>query len=345
MSFSRRRQRASLLVAPLLLLAGCNVTYSILDRITGRAPARFALFGRDDMRAGERFAMLEHSATFESRVQFRCVELWPGARQCSVPIDPGTLIAIVDDRNRVARLTVVTANGLLYREASGEIEDAVKDMRDKWNAIRPANALPAGNRRVELRWQDGSGRSGASMWYAPNGTYGTTRWTDSINAVPDSMAVTDLRAYSELLASSPFKNKPSAQSAVAPTMAARPADSSARAGTQTPLTVASPPRIAPEDGVSAMHSDLRALSIAQEKYLRENGEYARKMDVLHVLLSTGVSVEFVPAGGDGWIAIASHEGVPGLSCVIYSGAVANIPRTRRAGLRAPSPGAISCDPS
>jgi hypothetical protein len=159
------------------------------------------------------------------------------------------------------------------------------------------------------------------------------------------MAVTDLRAYSELLANSPFKNSPSPQRAAAPSMAARPADSSGRAGTQTPLTVASPPRIAPEDGLSAMHSDLRALSIAQEKYLRENGEYARKMDVLHVLLSTGVSVEFVPAGGDGWIAIASHEGVPGLSCVIYSGAVANVPRTRRAGLRAPSPGSISCDPS
>jgi hypothetical protein len=93
-----------------------------------------------------------------------------------------------------------------------------------------------------------------------------------------------------------------------------------------------------------MHSDLRALSIAQETYLREQGDYARTLSALHLMLSEGVNLELVSADGDGWSAIATHRALAGHSCVVYSGAVASAPRTRRAGIRATAAGAIACDP-
>jgi hypothetical protein len=337
--------------APVLLLpmlAACNVTYAILDRVTGNAPAKFALFGRDDFRAGVRFAMLEHSATFESRVPFHCVELWPGARQCSLPIHPGKLIAVVDDRGRVARLTVVTAEPILYglaTQESGEFENAIKDTRDKWNAIRPAASLAAGRRQVEFRWRDASGRSGAALWYSPAGTYGLPRRSnDSLMALPDSLSVTDVPAYNELLVNSPFKNKrpSSVEVASAPE---GPAGSPGATAAEAPAAPSAPPSVSPQESISAMHSDLRALSIAQETYLREQGDYARKLSALHLVLSEGVSLELASADGAGWSAVATHRALPGLSCVVYSGAVSSAPRTRRTGARAPSAGTIACDPT
>jgi hypothetical protein len=336
-------------VAPLLLLpmlAACNVTYSILDRVTGRAPARFALFGRDDFRAGVRFAMLEHSATFESRVPFHCVELWPGTRQCTLPIHPGKLVAVVNDRGRVARLTVVTAEPILYglaTQASGEFENAINAMRDKWNATRPAVSLAAGQRQVELRWRDASGRSGAAIWYSPAGAYGLPRRSnDSLMALPDSMSVTDVPAYTELLASNPFKStrSPAAEVAKAP----RSAAGSPSGGVADAPAERAPTNVSPQESVGAMHSDLRALSIAQETYLREHGDYASKLSALHLMLSEGVALELPSADGDGWSAVATHRSLPGHSCVVYSGAVASAPRTRRAGIRATSAGSIACDP-
>jgi hypothetical protein len=326
------------------MLAACNVTYSILDRVTGRAPARFALFGRDDFRAGVRFAMLEHSATFESRVPFHCVELWPGTRQCTLPIHPGKLIAVVNDRGRVARLTVVTAEPILYglaTQESGEFENAINDTRDKWNAIRPAVAVPAG-RQVEMRWRDGPGRSGAAMWYSRARAYGLPRRSnDSLMVLPDSMSVTDVPAYNELLAGNPFKSTrpPAAEVATGVGSAGSPSGGAAEAPAESAR-----PTVTPQESIDAMHSDLRALSIAQETYLREHGEYASKLSALHLTLSDGVNLELGSADGDGWSAVATHRSLLGYSCVVFSGAVASAPRTRRAGVRATSAGSIACDP-
>ena len=329
------------------LLSGCNVTYAILDRITGNAPAKFAMFGRNDFRAGIRFAMLEHSATFESRVGYQCVDLWPGARQCTLPIHPGKLVAVVDDRGRVARLTVITAEPLLYGiavQGKGEYENALTEMQAEWNKIRRADTLIT-KRKVELRWRDASGRSAATLWYSLAEVYGIARrrTEGSLSDLPDSVAVTDMRAYTELLANSPFKNGTPARSEIAAAAQSGSADPAPAAAVQS-ASEQPPPSVTPTDALSAMHSDLRALSIAQETFLREQGDYARKLGALHLMLSDGVNLELVSATGDGWAAVATHRSLPGASCVIYSGAVARIPRTQRSGVPAPAAGAIGCDP-
>src|SRR5919206_2734393 len=75
---------------------GCGSASNLADRIAGRRASPFALFGRDDMRAGLRFESLRDMAKKESVKQFDCLPLWARAQRCAVPIEGGVLVAIVD---------------------------------------------------------------------------------------------------------------------------------------------------------------------------------------------------------------------------------------------------------
>src|SRR5919198_3035576 len=93
---------------PLAIVVGCGSSSDLSDRIAGHRGSPFALFGRRDMRAGLRFDVLRDAAAKESAKQYECVPLWAKARRCTVPIDPGTLTAIVDSTDRVIRLLAAT---------------------------------------------------------------------------------------------------------------------------------------------------------------------------------------------------------------------------------------------
>ena len=93
--------------------------------------------------------------------------------------------------------------------------------------------------------------------------------------------------------------------------------------------------------VTAMQSDLRMVSTAQEAYIErtfaETGRasYARRIQDLDVNLSNGVQVR-LRGNATGWSARATHQRVPGARCAMYRGTVQAFPPAAEEGL-------IECD--
>src|ERR1051325_10488812 len=119
-----------------LLSVGCGSASNLADRIAGHRASPFALFGRDDRRAGLRFETLRDAAKKESVKQYKCLPLWARAQRCSVAIEGGILVAIVDSTDRVIRL--LTAPDSLIRSGinvHGQLimRDVVRDTRAAWD--------------------------------------------------------------------------------------------------------------------------------------------------------------------------------------------------------------------
>ena len=80
---------------------------------------------------------------------------------------------------------------------------------------------------------------------------------------------------------------------------------------------------------STLKGALRAVATAQARYRDAKGTYAPAPDLLGLRLESGVRVEILGAGRDGWQGKATHSSQRGLSCVVFVGSLegAEAPRT------------------
>jgi hypothetical protein len=91
-----------------------------------------------------------------------------------------------------------------------------------------------------------------------------------------------------------------------------------------------------------LRSDLRAVTIAEEEAVHQTGRYVTRLDSLHIAPTDGVALEMIRPTADGWSAVASHSGLPGVSCVVFAGNVSSPPTTQKQQRR-PLAGEIACD--
>lgn len=314
-----------------LLGIGCGSASDLADRIAGHRASPFALFGRDDMRAGLRFETLRNAAKKESVKQYQCLPLWAKAQRCTIAIDGGVLVAVVDSTDRVIRL--VAAPDSLIRSGvnvHGQLimRDVVRDTRAAWDSVGTLRRYDTDPLAPQLLWVDRTQRWGGSLWYSRAHRADVPRSSDAVldaelaMTLPESLGVTDLPAYT-LLAQR------------------RPAPPPVPAPTRVALAPApSPPT--PDEILTMLRSDLRAVTAAQETALHTTGEYKTSFDELQLTPSPGVRVDFTNPTIEGYSAVATHPSLPGVSCVVYAGDVANPPVTRKLGRRG-TVGEVVCD--
>lgn len=311
-------------------VAGCGSSSNLSDRIAGHRGSPFALFGRSDMRAGLRFDVLGDAAAKESQKQYECVPLWAGARRCTVPIEPGTLTAIVDSTGRVIRLLAATdpmlRNGI---NVHGQLifRDVVRDTRAAWDSVGLSRRDDSDPASPEVRWLDRTQRWAGSLWYSRGHradvpmSSGAARDAELAMTLPESIGVTDMPSYALFVQLRP----------PAPVRAA------------VPQIVSSTPRPpTPDEILTMLRSDLRAVTIAEEGAIHRTGEYETDLTRLALTPSAGVRVALLYATGDGWSATASHPSLPGITCVVFAGDVPSRPMTQKQG-RHGAAGDIVCD--
>jgi type IV pilus assembly protein PilA len=88
---------------------------------------------------------------------------------------------------------------------------------------------------------------------------------------------------------------------------------------------------------ASARSDLRNLLSMQELHHSESDTYATELSALAFQTSRGVSIVITEAAGDGWAAVATHDGFPSAECGMFVGSAdpANAaPATR--------PGVVTC---
>ena len=308
-----------------LALGGCG------GQRVGRRESPFTLFGRDDMRAGLPFRTLDESAKNESLRQYQCVPLWGGARRCSLPIETGLLVAIVDSTQHVIRLIAASDSGSRNRyDVHGLLifRDVVRDTRATWDSVGTLYRDGMDAETPQLRWLDPTHRWGGSLWYSRAHRANVRSSPAAMDAelaisLPESITVTDLPAYSLLMERQPTAPAP------------KPIASPVRVAVRTPPTR--------DDLLTMLRSDLRALTIAQEGVVHATGNYETQLERLPFTRSDGVVLQLVHATPDGWGAVATHPSLSGVSCVVFAGNVPTPPLTQREGRRG-SPGEVVCDP-
>jgi hypothetical protein len=313
-----------------LLTIGCGSASDIADRIAGHRASPFALYGRDDMRAGLRFETLRNGAMKESVKQFECLPLWVKAQRCTIPIEGGVLVAIVDSADRVIRL--LTAPDSLIQHGvnvHGQLimRDVVRDTRAAWDSVGTLRRYDSDPSAPQLLWLDRTQRWGGTLWYSRAHRADVPRSSEAAMdaelamTLPESLGVTDLPSYAL------FTQR-------------RPAPPPVPAPTRVAVAPAPPPT--PDEITEMLRSDLRAVTAAQEGALHTTGEYRTRFEQLQLTPSPGVRVEFVQATIEGYSAVATHPDLPGISCVVYAGDVKNPPVTRKLGRRG-TVGEVVCD--
>ena len=313
------------------LTIGCGSASDLADRIAGHRASPFALFGRDDMRAGLRFETLRNAAKTESVKQYECLPLWAKAQRCVIPIEGGVLVAIVDSADRVIRL-VTAPDSLIHSGVNvhGQLimRDVVRDTRAAWDSVGTLHRYDTDPLAPQLLWLDRTQRWGGTLWYSRAHRADVPRSSEAATdaelamTLPESLGVTDLPAYAL------FAQR-------------RPAPPPVPAPTRVAFTPAPPPPT-PDEILTMLRSDLRAVTAAQEGALHTTGAYKTRFEQLFLTPSPGVRVELVNPTIEGYGAVATHPDLPGVSCVVYAGDVANPPSTRKLGRRG-TVGDIVCD--
>jgi hypothetical protein len=310
-----------------LPLAGLTLLLALGCRDAGPEPVSpFTFFARDDMRAGVTYAAMDDAAKRESIGQFVCKDLWAGGKRCQAQIDPGMLIATVDGKGRVVHLMISTEakmRGSQWDPRTQARVDFAKSeftrMREAWSLVSEPEVTAWARGTAKFRWIDDQSRWSAGMWYGSLYTYLPANWQqsmakyqDTLAYLPDSVVTADeigLEAY----------------------MALQPADAAGRTAQKGP----------PSDPFERMQFDLTMVASAQSEYFEDHATFATSADALIFLAGEGVRIEIKDATRAGWAAIATHDALPGTTCVLYSGSVASPPRTPK-GV-APTADAIACD--
>ena len=310
-------------------LMACGSTSDLADRIAGHRASPFALFGRDDMRAGLRFELLREAAKKESLKPYECLPLWSRAQRCVVPIESGLLVAIVDSTGHVIRLLAGTdtilRNGI---NIHGQLilRDVVRDTRASWDSAGSLHHGEVDPLAPQLLWLDRTGRWGATLWYSRAHRADVPRSSASATdaelamTLPESLGVTDLPAYALFMQRRPVP----------------------RATTPVQVATTPPPPPTAAEVLTMLRSDLRALTAAQEGALHQTGRYKTELEPLQLTPSVDVRVELTYATIEGWSAVATHPRLPGLSCVVYAGEVPTTPTTQKQGRRG-GVGEVVCD--
>ncbi len=112
------------------------------------------------------------------------------------------------------------------------------------------------------------------------------------------------------------------------------------------LRLADDPPSADEGLISLMRADLLNLATSQRQYRAVQGTYSRTTRVLavHYSWSSGVVLQILSANSRGWSGEATYDQLPGRSCVIYGGKVAELPLTETNRLAPDREGTVVCDP-
>jgi hypothetical protein len=331
--------RVAAALALLVVVGACETARSV----AGKGPSPFRLFERDDMRAGMSFEELEAATRRESPIRFNCWDTLPAQkmRMCKTTISPGDLFALVGPDKRIVRLLFVSYEPTRLEEnyQSDNFKRSVatvQQMAAEFDSIMPRRTLAG--RPVEFRWIGNEPTYSAGMWFMPREHYlARSRnsdqvrdilrrtYRDSLALVPDSIAITDERAYAALLAANPRPEpKPVVYAAAPP-----------------PEVAPLPP--SPADRLTSMRTELERLGRDQETYFIEHGEYSASLDALGFTPQFGVVVEISAKTAGGYIARSSHEVMPRAVCVIYGGSVKVLPVAGTMG--SPNgPGFAMCDP-
>lgn len=308
------------IAAALLLSLGC--------REAKESVSPFTFFARDDMRAGIEYAEMDEAAKRESIGQFTCKELWAGGKRCQAVIDPGMLIATVDGKGRVVHLKVATdprMRGTQWDPRAGARVEFAKSefsrMREAWSIVNPPEASAWARGTAKFRWTDNQSRWSGGMWYGSLYTYipkdwqrDMQRYRDTLAYLPDSVVTTDEFGFEKYLK-------------------LQPAAGGGRSAKRGP----------PPEPLERMQFDLAMVVSAQAEYFEDHATYAATPDGLIFLAGEAVHIEIRDATRAGWAAVATHDAVPGMTCVVYVGTVATPPRTPK-GVT-PAPGQVACDAS
>lgn len=150
-------------------------------------------------------------------------------------------------------------------------------------------------------------------------------YSDSMALIPDSIAITDEKAYAELVALNP-RPKPYV-----------PDPAEQLAAEMAPL----PPTAA--DRLGIMRSDLERLARAQEDYFAANSRFARDLATLDFTPGEGIVIALGGVNQKGWTARATHPFLARALCVVYGGVVPNPPAAGQMGSPT-GPGQAVCDP-
>jgi hypothetical protein len=290
----------------------------------GPGDSPFVLFEAEAMRPRVELESVDPSLISERPQSWACRTIWSEARSCWVRVDGGVLTALIGSNERVIRLIYVTDEPVRGLEPEGPrgdrqwaIRGRVEAMRTAWDGIDPQRSAVTGKGFAEYRWADAERRFSAGIWYSPVTRYIPEAWSlsreqlrDSLGFTPDSIAVTDERSYSRLMAQRP-------PAAIGVT----------RRGEILPGRP-----FTPGEHFEIMRDDLVLFADAQEEYRDRDSGYATVAGNLMFLEREGVTVRLVEASEGGWGALATHSALPGASCVMHVGRVKVLPRTLHANL-------------
>ena len=339
MTLSGRLPRLLVIGAFMAISGSCETARTVV----GKGPSPFRLFERDEFRAGIPFEELDAATRRESPIRFNCWDTLPAQkmRMCKTTLSPGDLFALVGPDKRIVRLLFITYEPTRLEEnyQSDNFKRSIatiQQMAAEFDSIMPRRTLPG--QPVEFRWIENDPKYSAAMWFMPRDHYLKRSrnpdqvqeilrrtYRDSLALVPDSIAITDERAYAELLAKNP-------RPAPEPVIYAAPAPADV-----APL----PPSAA--DRLTTMRTELERFAREQEAFFAEHGEYAGGLTELGFAPAGNVVIEVGNVTAGGYIARSTHEIMPKAVCVIYGGTVKTPPVAGTMG--APNgPGFAMCDP-
>jgi hypothetical protein len=341
--------------APLVAVAAGTLAFGVwvaptwapvlLDR-TPTSP--FALFGRDDMRAGRRFGFYESAARKEQHRPFRCARLWARAHACTVQTTglPGRITLVVDSTDRViligyspsARLRAGARDAQAQHEppvSAAVLAELTATMKTAWDSIATSADTSFAGADAE-RWEDASQRWTARVWYADQYVLPQrVRYGELLAELPAGMSIADEPAMRALVSARPAVIGEEVPTTILDELAHRVNGDAQRSSLPTHL-------LSPVDRMHRVELDLQTLLAAQSVYYSHTSAYTRDLNTLKFVASPGVEIRFVTATPHGWVATASTASLERRSCVVWEGAVGRRPRTAR-GRHTEQAGAIVCD--
>jgi hypothetical protein len=233
---------------------------------------------------------------------------------------------MVDGKGRVVHLKIATEammRGPQYDQRTQARVDFAKGefarTREAWSLVNPPEVTARARGTATFHWVDDQSRWTAGMWYGSLYTYLPKSWQqdmgkyqDTLAYLPDSIVTVDEFALEEYL-----KLEPADQG-----------KTSARKGP-------------PSDPLERLQFDLTMVASAQNEYFEDHATYATSADALIFLAGDGVHIELRDVTRAGWAAVATHDALPGVACVLYSGTVATPPVTPKGVV--PNVDTVACD--
>ena len=338
------------IVAILTLALGLWASPSWGPVLIDRSPTSpFALFGRDDLRVGRRFAFYESVARKEHHRPFRCTRLWARAHACTVRTTdiPALITLVVDSSDRVILLGYSPSVRLRAGEqdAPAQYEPGVSaailaeltaNTKTSWDSIGASVDTSFRWAKGE-RWEDATGRWTARVWYvaqAPR-TQQSAREVELLTELPAGIAVADEPAMRALVRARPAVIGEQVPTNILDELAYPVHGDAEKASRPTHLLSAT-------DRMHRVEMDLRTLLAAQDLYYSHTYGYTSDLSVLKFVPSAGVDIQFGSVTAHGWVATATTASLERRSCVVWQGAVGHRPRTVR-GRHTERPSEIVCD--